>query len=192
MKKIIVLTVTAVILAVFVIPFVSGLFIKMIPNGDQPGYNFNNKRGIYGDFRVTQEFTSLDSNLAAIGTSLGNPNLKNQKEVNFELTDKSGNLVREVKVSGVNIPDGSFFRFVFDPIENSSNVKYYFTISSPTAGPEELINIFFSTEKTKWIGPASYGLEINENGLPIVAYYKPDSRLRIAKDIYTSWLKRVF
>lgn len=192
MKKIIFLTTSAVILAVFVVPFVAGLFIKMIPIGDQPSYDFNNKRGVSGDFRLTQEFTSLNSNLTAVGTSLGNPNLKNQKEVIFDLTDANGNLVREVKVNGANIPDGAFFRFTFDPIENSKGVRYFFTISSPGAGPEELINIFFSNGKTSWIGPASYGTEINDNGLPIVAYFKPESRVGVAKDIYLSWLKRVF
>lgn len=192
MKKLIALTTSLVILIVFMVPFIAGLFIKMIPGADQPAFDFNNKRGLYGDLRVSQEFTSTQSNLTAIGTSLGNPNLKNRKEIIFDLMDVGGNLAREVKVNGANVPDGAFFRFVFDPIPDSKGVKYFFTISTPSAGPEELINVFFSETKTDWIGSGRYNKEINDNGLPIVAYFKPKSRLQVAMGIYLSWLKRVF
>lgn len=192
MKKLIVLTTSLVILIVFVVPFIAGLLIKMIPGADQPAFDFNNKRGLYGDLRVSQEFTSTDANLTAIGTSLGNPNLKNKKEIVFDLMDISGNLVREVKVNGANVPDGAFFRFVFDPVQDSKGVRYFFTISTPSAGPEELINVFFAEQKTDWIGSGRYNKEINDNGLPIVTYFKPKSRMEVAKEIYLSWLGRVF
>lgn len=192
MKKLIVLSTSLVLFLVFVVPFCAALFIKLIPNVDQPGFDFNNKRGIYGLLYVTQSFTSTDNNLAAIGTSLGNPNLMNKKEIIFDLTDLKGNLVRQVKINGMNVPDGSFFKFNFDPIADSKDKKYVFTISSPYAGPEDLVNIFFSSEKSLWIGPATFDKEINENGMPIVAYFKPQSHLKVAKDIYLSWLGRVF
>ncbi len=191
MKKLIFLTTAFVIFIVFVLPFIAALLIKMIPANDQPGY-FLNTRGIYGQFSVSQEFTSTDNNLTAIGTSLGNPNLKNKAKIIFTLLDSSGVPVRTSLLSGMNVGDGAFVKFVFEPIADSKSKKYTFTISSPDAGEEEIINVFVSADSTDFIGPATYGEEILEKGLPIVVYFKPVSHLQVAKDIFSSWAKRVF
>jgi len=175
----------------FFAPAMLALGIKMIPGGDQPGYDINNKRAIYGVFTISQEFTSQEDNLMAVGLSLGNPNLKNKKEIIFDLTDASGNEIRKVILSGANVQDGDLVNFVFEPIPGSKNVKYSFRLSSSSAGPEEILTVPFSTVSTSWIGPTYYGQEVIENGLPIVTYHKPASHWKIVKDIYSSWVKRV-
>lgn len=191
MRKLIWFTTIFVFFLLFILPFAASLLIKMIPDNDQPPYDINNKRGIYQIFEVSQSFTSQSDNLMAIGISLGNPNLKNKSEIIFDLKDTSGNMVRQVKINGANVQDGGFIKFNFDPIGDSKGKVYVFSLSSPAAGPEEILNIFFSTKKTSWIGPATYGKEIVDNGLPIVVYHKVPSHLQVAKDIFTSWVKRI-
>lgn len=191
MKKLIILTTSIVLFMTFLTPAILALGIKMIPGGDQPGYDINNKRAIYGIYTVSQEFISQDENLTAVGLSLGNPNLKNKKEILFTLTDVSGNEIRRVVISGANVQDGDLVKFVFVPIPESKNIKYLFSLSSSFAGPEEILTIPFSTVKTPWIGPAYYGQEIIENGLPMVVYYKPLNHLKVVTDIYSDWIRRL-
>jgi hypothetical protein len=190
MKKLIYFTTAFIFLMVFVLPFVLALFIKIIPANDQPGYS--GTRGVYGVFTVSQEFTSPDNNLTAIATTLGNPNLKNKDKIEFVLRSAEGNVVRTVTLSGLNVGDGAFVKFLFDPIVDSKDKKYIFTISSPGAGEEQVINVFVAQERTDFIGRATYGEEVIENGLPIVVYFKPMSRIGVASDIYASWLQRMF
>jgi hypothetical protein len=191
MKKLIILTTSFVFLLVFILPFAAAFLIKIIPANDQPSYDINNKRGIFGINEVSQQFTSQEDNLTAIGLSLGNPNLKNKKEIIFYLTDTNGNEVRKVIISGANVQDGDLIKFNFDPISVSKNVTYIFRLSSSSAGPEETLTVPFSTIKTSWIGPANYGEEVIENGLPIVTYHKPASHLLVVRQILTSWLSRI-
>jgi hypothetical protein len=163
----------------------------MIPSADQPSYDINNKRAIFGVHDVIQGFISPEDNLTAIGLSLGNPNLLNKKEIIFDLTDAKGREVRQVKISGANVQDGDLIKFGFDPIFGSKNVSYIFRLSSSSAGEVEILTVPFSTVKTSWIGPAYYGNDVIENGLPIITYHKPTSHLAVVRQILTSWLSRI-
>jgi hypothetical protein len=174
-----------------VLPFASGFLIKVIPVGDQPSYDINIKRGIFGVNEVVQTFTSQENNLTAIGMSLGNPNLLNKKEIILSLIDTNGNEVRKVVINGANVQDGDLIKFYFDPIPSSRDILYTFRLSTPAAGPVEILTVPFSTVKTSWIGPAYYGNEVIENGLPIVTYHKPTSHLSVVRQILTSWLSRI-
>lgn len=191
MKKLIILTTSFVFLLVFVLPFAAALLIKMIPFQDQPPYDINNKRGIFGMNEVIQPFTSEEDNLTAIGLSLGNPNLKNKKDIIFNLTDSKGNEIRKVVISGANVQDGDLIKFTFDPITGSKGMAYVFSLSSPSAGPEETLTVPFSTVQTPWIGSAYYGKEIIANGLPIVTYHKPASHLKVVTGILSDLFKRL-
>lgn len=189
MKKLIIFTTSFIFFLVFILPFAAALFIKIIPANDQPGYF--GKRSIYGALTVSQEFKSNDDNLTAIGTSLGNPNLKNQKEIVLTLFDSNGQVIRTSSLNGFSVGDGAFVKFVFEPILDSKDKKYIFTLASPGADPEQVINVFVSNSPSSWIGPAGYGKEILTNGLPIVIYFKPASHLSVVRQILTSWLSRI-
>lgn len=192
MKKLIVLTTVFVFLIIFVVPFAAALFIKIIPDNDQPPFDINNKRAIYSYYDISQVFTSQENYLTAIGISLGNPNLKNKNEIIFNLKDAGGITTRQIKISGANVQDGNFIKFVFDPIPDSKGKQFIFSISSPSAGPEEILNVYFSSEKTSWIGPATYGEEVIDTGLPIVTYHKVPSHIKVALDVFSSWIRRVY
>ena len=186
MKKLIWFTTITILFLVFISPAVLALGIKLIPGGDQPGYNFNQRLIIYGERVVTQKFVSEDVNLSAIATSIRNPNLKNKKDITLILKDQNMNIVRTSVINGQNLQDGDFVKFVFDPIPDSKNKVYFFILASPEAGPEETIEVFYSRSMPNWIEEYSYEKNTYPGGLPIVLYFKPASKLAVIKDIYTN------
>ena len=189
MKKLIWFTTVTVIFLIFIAPAVLALGIKLIPGGDQPGYS--QTLSIYGFRNVTQTFTSQDANLTAIGTSIKNPNLKNKKDIILNLFDDKMNLIRTSVINGQNVEDGSFVKFVFDTIPDSENKVYVFTLSSPGAGPEDLIEVFLSQNPPSWINQYHYDKDTYPGGLPIVLYFKPLSKIMIIRSIYSSLFSRL-
>jgi hypothetical protein len=165
------------------------LGIKLIPGGDQPGYGPT--LGIYGLRNVTQKFISGNTNLSAIGTSIKNPNLKNKKDIILTLSDENMRLIRTTIISGQNVQDGDFIKFVFDPIPDSKNKTYFFNLNSPTAGPEDLIEVFLSQNPPNWIEQYSYDKNVYPGGVPIVLYYKPVSKIEVVKEIYFNLFSRL-
>jgi len=189
-NKIIIFTTTTILFLLFVLPVVMLIPIKMVPANDQPGYGDMGRVSVYGLRQFTQEFLSTDTNLMAIGTTIKNPNLKNKKIIKFNLYDEKNNLIREVKLNGFNIGDGDFVKFVFEPVPDSSQKKYNFTISSPEAGEEEILELFL-------IGPTdtvldySYDDETKLGGIPMVTFHKPDSRWETVKLVYLNLFSKL-
>lgn len=197
MKKLIWFTTIFVLFLIFVAPALLALGIKLVPGEDQPGYDSNQRLSIYGKRDFTQKFISDGVNLSAIGTSIRNPNLKNKKDVILSLYDTNKKLIRTVVLNGQNIEDGNFVKFVFDPIADSQGKTYIFTLSTPEAGPEETIEVFFvedgrSTQiLPSWIVEYTYDQKAYSGGLPIVLYYKPGSKVEVIKEVYSSWFSRL-
>src|SRR5260370_36927719 len=97
-----------VLFLVFLVPGILASTLDIIPTGDQPGYNSNQRLSIYGERTVSQKFISDTNNLSAIGTSIRNPNLKNKKEIILNLYDTDKKLVRTSSLNGQNFQDGDF------------------------------------------------------------------------------------
>lgn len=190
MKKLIAFTTTFIIFFVFVVPAILAYLIDMTPHSEQPGYDGSARVSVYGKFDFKQEFISKEKNLTAIGTSIKNPNLKNIKQIDFNIFDQDNNLLRTVSIFGTNIEDGDFVKFVFEKIPDSENKKYFFTISSPTAGAGEIIEVFI-IKPTSEILSFTYNKETKEGGAPLVTFHKPDSRFDTVKRVYSSWLSRL-
>ena len=193
MKKMIWLTTISVAFLVFIMPAVLTSALKMIPANDQPGYNSNQRLSIYKTRDFSQKFVAKTDNLTAIGTSIRNPNLKNKKDVIFSLYDNSGSLIRTSVLNGMNLEDGSFVKFVFPFVPNSLGQQYSFTITSPTAGPEETIEVFIidNPEGSSGISEYTYVEETHPGGIPIVSYSKPGSKWMTIKSVYSNWLSRL-
>lgn len=101
-------------------------------------------------------------------------------------------MVRSVTISGMNLEDGSFTKFIFDPIADSLGKEYIFTISSPGAGPEETIELFIiEIDGSSGITRYSYMGEEYEGGTPIVQYKKPSSKLNTVKEVYSNLISRL-
>jgi hypothetical protein len=184
MKKMIWITTLFVIFLVFVVPGILASTLKIIPSGDQPGFNSDQRLSIYGQRRVSQRFVSKTENLTAVGTSIRNPNLKNKNKVIFDLYDNNGTLIRTSVLNGQNFQDGDFVKFVFDPIIDSKDKNYSFTLSSPDANPEETIEVFYLGSPTDVILDYTYDDIIHSGGIPIVTFYKPNSKWETIKKVY--------
>ena len=192
MKKMIWLTIVFVLGLVFVVPVVLSMGLKMIPINTQPGLNYDVRLSIYRDRLFLQKFTAKEDNLTAIGMSIRNPNLKNKAEIYFNLMNLDGSIIRGVAISGMNLEDGSFTKFVFDPIPDSSGKEYLFTLSSPGAGPEETIELFIiGADNPSGITEYSYMGESFSGGTPIVQYIKPKSKINTVKEVYTNLISRL-
>ncbi len=189
MKKIIWITSIFILGMVFVLPAILALGIRVIPSDVQP--SLNKTKDVYGLFTVTQEFTSLRPNMTSIGLSIKNPNLKNRKDVTLPLYNESGEIIRTSTLNGLNIDDGAFVKFTFDPITDSLNKKYSFTISAPFAGPEDLLALYCTDNKPSWIGQLIFDKEKVAGGLSMVTFHKPLSKAEVIKEIYSNLFSRL-
>jgi len=189
MRKLIYFTTTLILSLVFLAPAVLALDIKSIPGNDQPGYS--QTLDVYGSRDISQRFVSQVANLSAVGTSIKNPNLLNRKDITFTLYDENMKLVRTDTVNGLNIEDGSFFKFVFEPIPDSQNKTYIFNLKSPKAGPEDLIEVFLSQNPPNWIVEYNYDLKTYPGGIPIVIFSRPTSKLETVKEVYSNLFSRL-
>ena len=191
MKKLIWFTTTVILFLVFAAPAILALGLKLIPGGDQPGYNPDQRLSIYRDRVVSQKFVSQAANLSAIATSIRNPNLKNKKDIILTLADEKMNVVRTSVINGQNVQDGDFVKFVFDPIPDSAGKTYIFTLASPDAGPEDTVEVFYTQTAPSWIVQYLYDKNTYSGGLPIVLYFKPVSKITVIKDIYSNLFSRL-
>lgn len=189
-KLLIVFTTVSILFLLFVIPIFMTIPIKMVPANDQPGYDGVRTVSVYGTRIFSQEFMSTNKNMIAIGTSIKNPNLKNKKEIIMSLYDENNNLIRTSVLNGFNIGDGDYVKFIFDPIPDSDNKKYHFTIASKTAGEEEVIRLFL-TEPTDKIIEFTYDKETKKGGIPMVVYHKPGSAIEKIKKIYSNIISKL-
>lgn len=189
-SKFSVFTIATILFLLFLFPGLMAMLIQMIPADDQPGYGDMGRVSVYGERIFTQYFVSKNKNLTAVGTTIKNPNLHNKKDIFFDLYQENARLVRSVTLNGFNIGDGDFVKIVFDKIPDSESKKYYFTLSSPSAGDEEIIEIFL-TEKTDEILEYIYDEELHIGGAPIVTFHKPDSRLETVKLVYSNLFSKL-
>jgi len=191
MKKLIWFTTIITLFLVFIMPAILALGIKLVPGDNQPGYNSDQRLSIYGIRGVTQKFISQNVNLSAIGTSIRNPNLKNKKDIILTLFNEKMEMVRTSVISGQNVEDGNFIKFVFEAIPDSINKTYIFTLTSPDAGPEETIEVFYTQSMPSWIEQYSYDKYSYAGGLPIVLYFKPVNKITVIKNIYSDLFSRL-
>lgn len=190
MNKFSQITVLIILFILFVVPAALASLIKMTPANDQPGYGNMGTLSIYGTRDFTQFFVSKNKNLVAIGTTIKNPNLRNKKDINFSLYDINDNLVRSTTLNGFNIGDGDFVKIVFEPITDSENKRYYFTLSSPDAKQDEIVELFI-TAQTSEILEYVYDEEKHMGGAPIVTFHRPDSRLETIKLVYLNLFSKL-
>lgn len=189
-SKLVWFTTIFILFLLFVLPAFMASLIKMIPASDQPGYGDKGRVSVYGIRSFSQEFLSADTNLVAVGTTIKNPNLKNQKDIIFNLYDGNNNLIRTTKLNGFNIGDGDFVKIVFDVVPDSKNKKYSFSLSSPDAGEEQIIELFL-IDPTPEILSYTYDDKIHMGGIPMVTFHKPVSKLDTIKQVYLNLFSKL-
>jgi hypothetical protein len=188
MNKLITFTVILTFCLIILFPIILSFGIRYIPSGIQPSLGIAKK--IYKDYVLSQDFISLEDRLVGIGTSIKNPNFANKKNAIINIYDDNNNLIRTVTISGKNIADGDFVKILFQPIENSKNKKFAWTISSPESSTDDALEIFLTDDKVNW----SLQLKVN-NGLvkqtiPFVTFHKPKNLTQVFSIILSDVLSR--
>ena len=189
-KNMVWITTTIILFVLFVAPAFLASLIKMIPANDQPGYGDMGSLSVYGERDFKQVFVSKHDNLTAVATTIKNPNLKNKKDIIFNLYDMNDNLLRTTRLNGFNIGDGDFAKIIFEPIKTSKNQKYYFVISSPDATSQETIDLFL-IKPTSEVIEYTYDEETKQGGIPMVTFHKPESKWQTIKSVYLNLFSKL-
>lgn len=189
-----------IILFALILPIVVSLGIRYIPGNTQPGLMTTER--IYGSAVVLQSLEVHRDNFAGVGLSIKNPNFQNKKNITLTVLDDNLKFIRLATINGGAIGDGDYVKFTFEPIENSSNRKYYFVLSANEADISEALEVFYSNdfdlhrffpEKLDFCTNEIIG-QVECNSLSIknttkpsvsfVALYKPASFLSLVQEIY--------
>lgn len=189
-----------IILFALILPIVVSLGIRYIPGNTQPGLMTTER--IYGSAVVLQSLEVHRDNFAGVGLSIKNPNFQNKKNITLTVLDDNLKFIHLATINGGAIGDGDYVKFTFEPIENSSNRKYYFVLSANEADISEALEVFYSDD---YASPRSFpegldfctneiigkvecsGLSIKNITKPSVSYvalYKPASYLSLIQEIY--------
>ncbi|PIU71665.1 hypothetical protein COS80_02060, partial [Candidatus Woesebacteria bacterium CG06_land_8_20_14_3_00_39_27] len=69
--------------------------------------------------------------------------------------------------------------------------EYSFTLSSPTAAADEIIEVFLIDGPANGIIEYTFGEETHEGGIPLVTFHKPDSQWEVIRGVYSNWLSKL-
>jgi len=168
------------VLTLFTLPALLSFGIRYLPVEDQPPLGVTKK--FYENVAIEDKVTVPYNNFNGIGFSFKNPNLQNKEEIILKIINENGQLARTITLSGWNIPDGGFVRFMFEPITDSKGRKYDLMLTSPSSRKEEALEVYLSR---------------GSDTAALVTYYKPLSALILIRDIYTNlnmrfWEDRTF
>lgn len=189
MKKLVSLTTVFVLILVTLLPISLTFGIKFIPGGIQP--SLGNTKSIYGEFSLSQSFISTKDNLAGIGVSIKNPNFANRKQAFVKIYDSDNKVIRSVTLSGQNIADGKFVKIYFKPIENSSDKKFTWVISSPTSNFDDALQIFLTTDKPDWSLDFKVGDKQSDESLSYVTLHRPKNLTEVATKVLSGWANKI-
>lgn len=185
MKQIL-FTVFLSIFLVILLPMFLSFGIRFVPDRFQPSLGVTQK--VYDDVEVSQRFIASEDNLSTLGMSIKNPNLVNKKEIRLSIYDQDENLVRESVLSGMNIEDGKFVKFKFDPIYDSRNKEYRFVLSALSTQKHEALEVFLTSDNLPGVEKSYIDLEESEYSTSFVPFYKPKNFFEVGLNIYSQWI----
>lgn len=187
-NKAVVVTILFVFFIIIILPLVLTFLIRIIPGGIQP--SLVNTKKIYGQLDYHQEFISPENNLGGIGVSIKNPNFANKKAVLFNLY-KGQEIIRKVILNGQNIADGKFVKILFDPIKDSKDQGFTWSISSPDSTFEDATEIFLTDRKPTWSRDLKINNEISEQGFSYVTLHRAVSPTEVLVRVIKEWIYKV-
>lgn len=192
MKLVTCTTITTALL-VFILPAILSFGIVNIPQNIQPPLVRTQK--IYSDISISQQFISKAKNLSVVGMSIKNPNLANKKDVTLSIYENNI-LVRNNVLNGSQIEDGKFVKFKFEPIVESENKLFLFTLAAPATTKEEANNnnaleVFLTNQQGEGEYELSVGDKVVSNtSISFVSFSKPQYPTYVLKVIYSKWLNK--
>ncbi len=193
--KIIIFTTVLVLILVCILPALLALGIRNVPDRYQP--SLDRVQEAYGDVVISQSFISTRDNISMIGLSIKNPNLENKKDISMNIYDKDNNLLRKSTLNGKSIPDGDFIKFKFPPIQDSKNKMITFSLSAPSSGKTEALEIFLTKQSISGVeylkvSPIKVDDQEASMSTSFVPFYKVSSPIALMSEIYIDWVKRFF
>jgi len=183
--KHIIFTISFIVLLIFILPLGLIFAIKYIPTDFQPPLKDTKK--IYGNFVYYQSFISEKDNLAAIGVSLKNPRLANKNYTFFDLYDDENKVIRKVSLKGENIADGKFVKIFFDPVTDSVNKRYTWSIYSPDSTQDDALEVFLTDQKPPWSTEFKVNDEVSSDSLSYVPLHKVSDPTTILGQVISDW-----
>jgi len=184
-----VISIALVVFVVFALPAILSFGIKFIPYSYQTP--LSNTEDIFEGKSVRQYFYAKENKLTAIGMSLKNPNLVNKKDIILNLY-KGESLIATSTINGQVIPDGDLVKFVFNPIENSKENYYSFTLSAPQVDKEHALSVYYTNHPDDVVGDLYVDGMQTKIPLSIITYYKPQSRLSLVAGLYSGGMNKFF
>lgn len=130
---------------------------------------------IYKDHDFSQEFLSSENNLDTLKIKMINLGSLNHEPILFKLYDNRGNILRQISFNGSNIGAEDWVHFSFEPIIDSKQKKYSFSISSPTSPNNNTVNIETN----------------NQDEAGLITYYRIESHLQLIRNIYTQFFYKL-
>lgn len=190
MNRSIIFIIMFILIFLFVLPLLLTFAIRVIPNDAQPSLNDTKK--IYGEIILSQAFKSLRDNLSGIGTSIKNPNFANKKDIKVEIYEEGKSQpLRRVMLSGKNTADGKFVKIKFDPILDSKDKKYSWTISSPDASEVDAIEVFVTNNKPTWSLELKINNELSEESISYVSLHTVKNPTEILFMVFSDWKNKL-
>lgn len=177
------------ILTIFFLPAILGIFIQYIPLSKIPELGGSLK--INGSIEVVQKFFFDKNNLSAIGLTIRNPSLVNKKDLIFKLEDEKRNLLREVRINGKVIDDGTLLKIKFAPLTDSMNKLYKFSLSSPESKSEESVEVYLAKDNSKGDWGVEVNSELTDGQIAFIGYSTPENRVMTSVNIYLEFFRKL-
>lgn len=188
MNKLIILSLSFVFLMIVVLPLGLTLLIKVIPGGVQPP--LGNTEKIYEGIVLSQTFISPEDNLTGIGVSIKNPNFANRKKTTINIYDEGDKLIRTIILNGQNIADGKFVRILFEPIIDSKNKKFTWSILSPESVFTDALEVFLTDKQPTWSLDFRVDHKISPGGLSYVTLHRRHPAEVLTK-VISGWIYKI-
>lgn len=101
---------------------------------------------MYGDTVIGQSFFSNEPNLTRIGVLFATSTRKNNEEIIFHVKELSSdeNIVN-ISIHANEIRNEEYYSVIFDPIQESENKTYCFSLSSPSSTKRNAISVYSTT-----------------------------------------------
>jgi hypothetical protein len=144
--------------------------IRIYEKVDKPAFNLyteidqqqllhdSNCRDIYGSISIGQSFTCQKDNLCAAEILIGTFKKEIKCDLEFELNNINDKprVVRQINIVDASLKDNSWFRFSFDPIENSRNSKFVFIVKAPGLTEKEAFTIWKISDDNEYRNGSLY------------------------------------
>lgn len=189
MNKLVILTIVTLFFLAVILPLTLTFAIRLIPGGVQPP--LGNTVKIYDQFVYSEFFISPQDYLTGIGISIKNPNFANKKNAVLNLYDDGNKLIRSVILNGQNIADGKFVKILFDPIINSKDKKFTWSMISAESTFDDALELFLTDKKPSWSLDFKINEKISEGGLSYVTLHRPSSYIEVLDKVINGFISKI-